>query len=260
MSEIKFFQNDAKADIYIGTGAGAKLLKEIENAKKSVKIISPYLSASYVEKLIKLKEKGLDVGLITSELIEDYRDNSNKLSIVQQHQTIIDSSKIHRDFLTKCMNWMIVSLSIIPLMFLVKLYFKLNLNGMSLIYFSIAYIISILIIRQRIKTIRIYDYQYKWLFPIKIFLQPEQKYYGNNNSGYFIHSKIFIIDDEIAYLGSLNFTVSGFESNLETRFRTTDSVTIEGLKNLYNKLYFSQENPELYIEQIGKRIYKEPIN
>jgi len=260
MSGIKFFQNDAKTDIYIGTGAGTKLFDEIKAAKKSVKIISPYLSASYVDQLIKLKEKGLVVGLITSDFIEDYRDNRNKSSIVQQHQTILDSSKIHRDFLIKCKKWMIVSLSVIPLTFLIKLYFKLNLNSISLIYFSIAYIISILIIRQRIKTIRIYDYQYKWLFPIKIFLQPEQKYYGNNNSGYFIHSKIFIIDDEIAYLGSLNFTVSGFESNLETRFRTTDSVTIEGLKNLYNKLYFSQENPELYIEQIGKRIYKEPIN
>ena len=53
--------------IYIGRGAGAELLHTIKNAKHSVKIVSPYLSAAYVQELIHLCKKGIDVTLITSD-------------------------------------------------------------------------------------------------------------------------------------------------------------------------------------------------
>ena len=36
------FYNGANCDIYIGKGAGKKLLNDIRNAQKSIKIVSPY--------------------------------------------------------------------------------------------------------------------------------------------------------------------------------------------------------------------------
>lgn len=44
------FFNNAICDVYIGTGAGKKLIEEIENADRSVKIVSPFLSPFLVQK------------------------------------------------------------------------------------------------------------------------------------------------------------------------------------------------------------------
>jgi len=38
-----------KSHIYIGKQAGLEIIKEIKNAKKSVKIVSPYTSPDYVK-------------------------------------------------------------------------------------------------------------------------------------------------------------------------------------------------------------------
>ena len=73
---ISYFKNSVETDIYIGIGAGKKLLHDIENAQKSVKIVSPFLSPDYIKILIELKEKGLDIKLITSDEIEDYKDRN----------------------------------------------------------------------------------------------------------------------------------------------------------------------------------------
>ena len=39
---MRTFFNGANCDIYIGQGAGKKLLDDITNAKRSVKIVSPF--------------------------------------------------------------------------------------------------------------------------------------------------------------------------------------------------------------------------
>ncbi len=66
------FFNNAKCDVYIGTGAGKKLMDEIENAKRSVKIVSPFLSPFLVKRLIRLHSKGIEVQLITTDTIKDF--------------------------------------------------------------------------------------------------------------------------------------------------------------------------------------------
>jgi len=53
----------------MGTGAGTKLLKEIGNAQKSVKISSPYLSPKMVEELIYLHNQGIKISLLTSDTL-----------------------------------------------------------------------------------------------------------------------------------------------------------------------------------------------
>ena len=50
--------------ISIGKQIGTNLLKEIKNAKESVKIVSPYLSAMYIEELVNLSKKGVKITLI----------------------------------------------------------------------------------------------------------------------------------------------------------------------------------------------------
>src|SRR5680860_1051847 len=85
------FFNNAKCDVYIGTGAGKKLMDEIENAKRSVKIVSPFLSPFLVKKLIELRSNGIDVQLITTETIEDfYGDRKRNLHELIRQEIHID--------------------------------------------------------------------------------------------------------------------------------------------------------------------------
>lgn len=259
MSDTKFFKNDVNSDIYIGTGAGTKLLKDIENAKNSIKIISPYLNRNYVEKLINLKNSGKDISLITSDSIEDFYDNRNLYKLIIQNRTTIDSAKAKRDFLIKCRNWMLIFASVIPILFFLDLYIGKEPKIVYLFVFSFLYGIVIWILGSKIKWLRIYSYSYETLFPIKVFLSPNAKDHFNRST-FFIHSKVFVIDDKVAYMGSLNFTIGGFETNFETRFRITDIETIKGINNMFNELFCSNENTYIEIEQFAKRIYKEPIN
>lgn len=77
------FYNGANCDIYIGKGAGKKLLDDISNANRSIKIISPYLSPFLIKELIHLYTKGIDIFLVTTDNIEDfygsYEKNIHKL-------------------------------------------------------------------------------------------------------------------------------------------------------------------------------------
>lgn len=106
------------------------------------------------------------------------------------------------------------------------------------------------------KNTRIYDYTYTQLFPFHVIESP----YTNSESSTFIHSKVYLIDDKIAYLGSLNFTYSGTKNNHETRVRTTDIEAIEQLRSMFNELPNEPSLPKKSITEWGRQIYPEPIN
>ena len=87
------FFNGANCDIYIGKGAGKKLLEDISNAKKSVKVVSPYLSPSLINELIRLHSKGLEISLITNDNIEDYyRDSEKNIYRLIIQKSIVDDN------------------------------------------------------------------------------------------------------------------------------------------------------------------------
>lgn len=76
-------------------------------------------------------------------------------------------------------------------------------------------------LKGRIKRTRVYHYTYEQVFPLRVLLS------RNNGASTTLHSKVYIIDDRIAYLGSLNFTKSGTQSNYETRIRTTEQAAVK---------------------------------
>lgn len=259
MSDSRFFINNVNTDIYVGTGAGTKLIRDIENTEKSIKVISPYLSPSYIEKLISLRNTGIEVSLITTDLLEDFSDNRNLYKLIKQNRITIEPAKAKRDFLIKLKNWMMIFASVIPIIFLADLILDHTPKIAYLFLFTTLYCLSIWFLHSKISKLKIYNYSYQTLFPIKIFLAPSQKDHFNHST-FFIHSKIYVIDDKIAYMGSLNFTKSGFETNFENRFRFTDKNVIQGINEMYSDLLISSENSSLEIEQLARRIYREPIN
>jgi len=252
------FYNNANCDIYIGTGAGKKLLSDIRKAQKSVKIVSPYLSPRLIKELIELHQTGLRIELITTDLIEDffghYEKNIHKL-ILQNKEIDKEAVKIRKKWkriskILSYINYGLISLLIV-LAFLLK--------DIRVILLTIPIIILFLIIviyKNEIKSKRIYSYWYYQLFPFKVYISPDKSKLSNT----FIHGKVYLIDDKIAYLGSLNFTFSGTKQNYETRIRTVDPYAIKEIKEEIHDLMYNSEIPERDVQLWGRQLYKEPIN
>ena len=84
------FYKGANCDIYIGKDAGKKLLADIRNARKSIRVVSPYLSPFLISELINFRKRNLEVELITTDDIEDfYRGNEKNI-----HKLIIQNRKV----------------------------------------------------------------------------------------------------------------------------------------------------------------------
>lgn len=252
------FYNNAVCDIYIGKSAGGKMMQEIRNAQRNVKIVSPYLSPFLIKELIYLHSKGIKIRLITTDEIEDfygYDKNIHKLII--QHKHTDEKAKQTRDNLISLSGTLLFAMIalgvvLIPLMYLLNNFkFAFGFIFIALLFFLRDSVVK------KIKKTKVYRYTYKQLFPFKVFVSPNS---GNSTNKTFIHSKIYIIDDEIAYLGSLNFTGSGVKENHETRIRTTDPNAVAKIIEEVKEVFYHSNLPERDIQFWGSQLYDEPMN
>ena len=252
------FYNGAKCDIYIGKGAGKKLLLDIQNARKSIKIVSPYLSPFLITELIKFRNRNLEVELITSDNIEDFYGNYEKniTKLINQNRET-DQIAVEKREKWKDKSKILTYIGFGLLIILVGIgYF---LRDTKIAFGLIPIVVIFLVVKlykNKIKNKRIYSYWYSQLFPFKVYMSPDK----SNQSDTFIHSKIYLIDDKIAYLGSLNFTASGTKHNYETRIRTEDPDAIKEIKDEIYQLLNHSHLPERDIQFWGRQLYNEPIN
>jgi phosphatidylserine/phosphatidylglycerophosphate/cardiolipin synthase-like enzyme len=252
------FYNGVNCDFYIGKGAGKKLLNDIRNAKDSVKIVSPYLSPFLITELIKLKQRKISVALITTDNIEDYKGQYEK----NIHKLIIQNRETDKASVEKREKWKRIVRILIYcfiVLFVILGATAYLLRDIKIVYGLIPLTITIVVIRilnNMVRKKRIYSYWYSQLFPFKVYMSPNT----NNQSDTFIHSKIYLIDNEIAYLGSLNFTSSGTKFNYETRIRTIDTAAIKEISKEIYQLMNHSDLPERDIQIWGKQLYHEPIN
>lgn len=250
--------NGAICDIYIGKRAGKKLLIDLKNAKSSIKIVSPYLSPFLISGLIELKKRNIEIELITTDNIEDFHDRSGK----NIHKLILQNRETDYPALEKREKWKdtVKILTYITVGYFAALvgmaYYLLDIKiSLGLIPLIILFL-TIRLFRDKIKKKRIYTYWYSQLFPFKVFMSPDK----TQESDMFIHSKIYIIDEQIAYLGSLNFTASGTKHNYETSIRTIDKTLLRELIDEFDQLINHSNLPERNIQLWGQQLYSEPIN
>lgn len=253
------FYNNAICDIYIGKSAGTKLLQDIRMAKSSVRIVSPYLSPFLIRELINLHSRGIKIQLITMDKIEDfnYGYEKNIYKLIIQNKKVDEIAKKARENLkswSRTLFFVMMCLGI-GLFFLIYL-LKQTEIAFGFIIVGLIFFVRIIITNQ-IKNKRIYHYFYKQLFPFKVFVSPNHE---NSFKGDFIHSKIYVIDNEVAYIGSLNFTENGIKKSHETRIRTIDSNAVSKIVEEVNHLFFHSDMVEKDLQNWGKRLYQEPIN
>lgn len=253
------FVSGANCDIYVGKDAGDQLLKEMYRAKESIDIVSPYLSPWLISELIRLNDKNLKVQLITTDEIEDYKKGAPKniYRLIDQHMHTDQEALATRDKLIRVKKLLLYS--IIGILIAIT---SMSFAGLTVfpIYIGVIAVLVTLLgmnhLSNAIKNKRIYTYTYSQLFPFKVFMSPHE----SEQSDTFIHSKIYIIDKKIAYLGSLNFTSSGTKFNYETSIRTQDSQAISALIKEFNLLMNNTTIPVKDTQGWGSTLYPEPIN
>ena len=252
-----FFNNDT-CDVYIGTGAGKKLMEDIGNARKSVKIVSPFLSPGLIGKLIELHFKGVEVQLITADSIEDFYNGQER----NAHKLI--DQEVHLDHhARRTRNRWKVSAKIFKGLGIGSgiafLFLNFWLKDIRLLWLIPLVFLFYLIGRQyEIKAAkkRVFSYSYRQLFLFKVVLSNDGNGFGNT----YLHSKIYIIDDQIAYLGSLNFTHSGTKHNYETRVRINEMSSVHKIAEEFDYLMYEARLSEVSVQEWGKQQYFEPIN
>lgn len=252
------FCNGVNCDIYIGKGAGKKLLNDTRNAKKSIKIVSPYLSPFLITELINFRKRSLDVELITTDNIEDFYGNYDKnihKLIIQNRETDEIAVEKREKWKDICKVLTYIGFGVLIVSIGIAYYLKDSKVSFGLIPIVVLFLV-VKLYKNKIKNKRIYSYWYSQLFRFKVYMSPDK----TGLSDTFIHSKIYLIDDRIAYLGSLNFTSSGTKHNYETRIRTEDPIAIKKIKKEIDQLMNHWHLPERDIQLWGKQLYKEPIN
>jgi len=226
-------------NIYIGRNAGQELMKVIKNAKKSVKIVSPYLSASYVKELVELSKKGRDVTLITCDkLIGEGRFTDLTIKDLVKETKIDDPNSkksrktgLHTGFILILFSFMLFSLYFIiqTVLFVSIFIFVIGICILGYYYFKDPYKI-----------------EYSPLFRIKVF---DSTSGSKPWSTELIHSKIYIIDESLAFLGSANFSYSGFKKHYESLIEIRDQQAIRDISEEVESLYLSRDLREKPIDE-----------
>jgi phosphatidylserine/phosphatidylglycerophosphate/cardiolipin synthase-like enzyme len=164
-------------DFYFGTNEGKKMMDKLADAKKSIKIVSPYISVSTTEDLIYKRIKGVnDIRVITA-----YDEQKNN-----DEQTKAFRNLIHR----------------------------------------FSYL----------------DDGYDFVIDTVVFKKD-------------FHLKLYIIDEEIVFSGSFNFTNSGIKTNIESAVTIKDPKIISDIILYFDELHDTNSLEKWDLTELGKIIY-----
>lgn len=234
-------------EIYIGRGAGNRLKSDIHNAKHSIKIVSPFHSSSYIKDLLKKARNGIDVTLITSNELKEGDGrycNLTHSDLIDQHRHLDDFAEEERD---KGMKYSGIA-GVIPLALLFFGYYMFGIIALAIVG----------MVFYRYYSMRIYSYTYS--SPIKLKLIYDKHNREGQDGGHQIHSKIYIIDERVAYLGSVNFSHAGFVDSYETITRIKDPNAIEKISKEVDDLFNDKRNFSKDLTEWGRELYDEPRN
>jgi len=244
-------KNLESANLYIGKNAGKQILQSINVAKSSIKIISPYISDSYIDLLIQKHSIGVDVSLITStDIVKANSQNKVYKKIIMQTRHTNEAAKTKRD---NGLKYTLLAGLISIVAAMVGSYF-----GQSDFLWLLALLPVLFIIFRYFNGVRIYNYTYSTLFRFQAIVSPHSQGFGAGK--YLLHAKVFLIDDKEAFLGSVNFTKSAFRFNYETCIKLTGSQDIKALSTEYEYLNENDKTMYLNIGLMGSSIYSEPKN
>lgn len=245
-------------EVYIGQNSGKQLQAEIGKAEKEVLVISPYIDKAKLDELIHLEKRGVTVRLAFSDLRREQEKEILQKLITQvrftdtrkQQQVKFKTATLSvLSFAALAMGIYILALSASRLLEHQKV------NYIFMLSLPLLYLFYYLYFRKRKEAAAasIYSYEYNPTLPFRYLRNTTW-----NNEPVFFHSKIYIIDRKIAYLGSVNFTNNGFSSNLETRIRINHREKIAELVDFVQAVFTDPNAFRAHdISYLGRRAWYE---
>ncbi len=249
------FYNNTSCDIYMGTGAGKKLMEDIGMARKSVKIVSPFLSPGLMGKLMDLHFKGIAVQVITTDSLGGhYSGRTNMVPGLIDQEVHVDGharrSKNRGMIRARIFKGLGIGSGIA---FLILNFWLMDIRLLWLLPLVILFYLIGHQYSSKAAKKKVYSYSYSPLFPFKVVRTKDDNGFGAT----YLHSKIYIIDDRIAYLGSLNFTYRGTRHNYETRVRINDIPSVHKIAEEFDFLMHEAKMPTVSQQEWGRHQYLE---
>lgn len=277
-------------ELYIGKGAGKRLLRYVDNAQKSVKVFSPYMSASFISTLFDKSEQGVNVECVT-QIVSDTEDkqlSKDTFGLDRIHrrcikQTAYVNQEKQNEKERRLRNAHKSLKLSLGLLVAALLSFLLNIASFQnfidhslsealrqgelsfgvispalffwlfifLAIFSLCVFLTANSNRKLAENISTSEFQYD--FTKKFCLLSTR---ANKSGMPFPHLKLLIVDEKTAFLGSLNFTVSGVNNNLESCVRIDDPASISQLSSCFNDLYEELKPYALSADYLGKYYFE----
>jgi len=246
------FLKSISCDIYAGKKAGIAVRNTMRNAKKSITVIAPFLSGRMIsEELFNSLNKNVQVKIISKDNERIYPLLKKilfkkKRSLQNQNEWLFQLGK----FLL-IVFYIILSFAILEIFtsfgFNVS-FMQKSLSKNNFLILTIFFGAFILFFRDFVlnsKNKKSYKFTYSKRENLKLHILDKD---------YHLHSKIYIIDNQTAFLGSLNCTDTGFLLNHETCIKTADKSVIKHLNNIYKDLV--KTSKPIPLRELKKRINK----
>ncbi|HCN51690.1 MAG TPA: hypothetical protein DIT10_21835 [Chryseobacterium sp.] len=230
------------------------------NAQEEVLIISPYIDEAKVDDLLMLKSREVNVRLAFSDLRpEQYDDVLRKL--IHQHKVTDVKKKERREslksiYLMSSVVLLCVGISSLAYFGLHIIDDLINANNFFALLIAVATLYGFYVCWEKkteVEKMEIYKYHYSENLNFK-FIR------NNRYESKFLHSKIYVIDRKVAYLGSLNYTKSGFTTNFESRIRITQKEKVNELVSFVHDIFEDNVNLKKHeLFYLGRKIYHEEL-
>lgn len=246
--------------LYLGREAGKYIMEDIKKASRSIKIVTPYASSDFIKEIRKKAENNVEVSLIISSDIgsknldkNGYEDRFKSLrELIHQARSTDHKLQNKRNKGLLYTKILFITASVIAVSGILCKYLFISLTALPLIY----------LVRKSFRKIKIYSYSYNTTINLRIIKSP---YDGESmkfdNDKHLVHAKMYIIDDEVAYIGSINFTHSAFWYNYESRIKITDKNDIKRLIEEFDYLFSNDRLCCLSMSEKARFAgYKEPEN
>ena len=214
----------------------------MKNAKKSITIIAPFLSGKMIsEEIFKALNKNVQVKIIS-------KDNERIYPLLKKILFIRKrSSQNQNEWLFQLGKFLLIVFYIILSLAILEIFTSFGFN-VSFMRNSLSILFSVFIVFFRdfiLNNKKSSKFTYSKRENLKLHILDKD---------YHLHSKIYIIDNKTAFLGSLNCTDTGFLLNHETCIKTIDKSVIKHLNNVYKDLIKSSK--PIPLKELKKRINK----
>jgi len=207
--------------ISFGRAVGHILEDLIGSAKQRIYIVSPWVSPKYAELLLKKKEKGCDVFLVTTNDISNSQHLHSLKILLEKNVEAPKFRKYLKHFFALSVLFMLFGI-FLPFFFILSIF---------------MFVVSFYLFFQKEKV------NFSFKIPMIVY----------NKDNDFTHSKLYILDD-IAVISSANFTESGLWKNIEEIVVFSDKQTVDEIVGIFNRMKENELIRQLNPNEIGKQI------